>query len=114
MTAGPSTSADATGAAGLLLPGLAGPVSGVLIDRVGVRRVAVGSMLVTEVGMGGTALAQELWQLVLLVGLVAGFGAGLVTSSLGTVVANRWFVQGRGAVLGLTSVASPCQVSRYP
>jgi predicted MFS family arabinose efflux permease len=37
---------------------------------------------------------------------VSGFGAGLVTSSLGPVIANRWFVTGRGVVLGLLGASS--------
>jgi sugar phosphate permease len=89
------------GAAGLLLLGLGGPVSGVLLDRFGVRRVAVGALLLTAFGLGASALATELWQLVVLFGLVAGFGAGLVSSSLGPVIANRWFVRGRGVVVGV-------------
>ena len=103
------------GAAGLLLLGLAGPASGVLIDRFGVRRVAVGSMLVTAAGMAGAGLSRELWQLVILFGLVSGFGAGLVTSSLGPVIANRWFVRGRGVVLGLFGAsASAGQLIFFP
>jgi sugar phosphate permease len=94
------------GAAGLLLLGLAGPASGMLIDRFGVRRVAVVSLLLTAGGMGGSAFARELWQLVALFGFVAGFGAGLVTSSLGPVVANRWFVRGRGMVVGVFGASS--------
>jgi predicted MFS family arabinose efflux permease len=43
---------------------------------------------------------------VVLFGLLSGFGAGLVTSSLGPVVANRWFVRGRGTVLGLFGASS--------
>ena len=77
-----------------------------LIDRFGVRRVAVGSMLLTAAGMAGSGLSQELWQLVILFGLVSGFGAGLVTSSLGPVVATRWFVKGRGVVVGIFGASS--------
>jgi sugar phosphate permease len=94
------------GAAGLLLLGLGGPVSGVLIDRFGVRRLTVGALLLTALGMGGSAFARELWQLVLLFGLVAGFGAGLMASTLGPVIANRWFVRGRGLVVGLFGASS--------
>ena len=89
------------GAAGLLLLGLGGPASGILIDRFGVRRVAVAALILTAAGMIGAALSRELWQLVLTFGLVSGFGAGLVSSSLGPVVANRWFVRGRGLVVGV-------------
>lgn len=94
------------GAAGLLLLGLGGPVSGVLIDRFGIRRVTVLALLLTAGGLGGSAFSTQLWQLVLLFGLVSGFGAGLVGSSLGPVVANRWFVKGRGTVVGLFGASS--------
>lgn len=94
------------GAAGLLLLGLGGPVSGMLINRFGVRRVTVFALLLTAAGMGGSAFSRELWQLVLLFGLVSGFGAGLVASSLGPVVANRWFVRGRGLIVGIFGASS--------
>jgi sugar phosphate permease len=94
------------GAAGLLLLGLGGPASGILIDRFGVRRVAVAALGLTAAGMVGAAVSRELWQLVLTFGLVSGFGAGLVASSLGPVVANRWFVRRRGTVVGVFGAAS--------
>src|SRR5262245_37060678 len=94
------------GAAGLLLLGLGGPVSAVLIDRFGVRRLSVGALILTAFGMGASAFSRELWQLVLLFGLVSGFGAGLVASTLGPVIANRWFVRGRGVVVGLFGASS--------
>ncbi len=103
------------GAAGLLLLGLGGPVSGVLIDRFGIRRLTVGALLLTAFGMGASAFSRELWQLVLLFGLVAGFGAGLVASSLGPVIANRWFVRGRGLVVGVFGAsASAGQLVFFP
>ncbi|HEY6569527.1 MAG TPA: MFS transporter [Candidatus Limnocylindrales bacterium] len=103
------------GAAGLLLLGLGGPVSGVLIDRFGIRRLTVGAMLLTAFGMGASSFARELWQLVLLFGFVAGFGAGLVSSSLGPVIANRWFIQGRGLAVGLFGAsASAGQLVFFP
>ena len=94
------------GALGLVLLGLGGPVSGVLIDRFGVRRLTVGALFVTAAGMGLSALASEVWHLVLLFGIVSGFGAGLLASSLGPIVANRWFFRHRGLVVGVFGAAS--------
>ena len=103
------------GAAGLLLLGLGGPASGMAIDRFGVRKVTVFALLLTAFGMGGSAFSHELWQLILLFGLVSGFGAGLVASSLGPVIANRWFVQGRGLVVGVFGAsASAGQLVFFP
>ena len=94
------------GAAGLLLLGLGGPVSGILIDRFGVRRTTVAALLLTAGGMAASGLATEVWQLVLLFGVVSGFGAGLVSSSLGPIVATRWFVKRRGLVVGVFGAAA--------
>lgn len=94
------------GAAGLLLLGIGGPVSAVLIDRFGIRRITFVALTLTAGGMGLSALARETWQLVLLFGVVSGFGAGLVASALGPMVANRWFTAGRGLVVGLFGAAA--------
>ena len=103
------------GAAGLLLLGLGGPVSGLLIDRFGVRRLTVGALLLTASAMALSALSSEVWQLVLLFGVLSGFGAGLVASSLGPVVANRWFTRGRGFVVGVFGgAASAGQLLFFP
>lgn len=94
------------GAAGLLLLGLGGPVSGFLIDRFGVRRTTVFALGLTAAGMAASGLATEIWQLVVLFGIVSGFGAGLVSSSLGPIVATRWFVARRGLVVGVFGAAA--------
>jgi sugar phosphate permease len=94
------------GAGGLLLLGLGGPASGWLIDRFGVRRTTVFALALTASGIGLSAFATEIWQLVLLFGLVSGFGAGLVGSSLGPIVATRWFVARRGLVIGVFGAAA--------
>lgn len=101
-----TTSVTIAGSAGLLLLGLGGPAAGFFIDRFGVRRLALGALMLTAVGMGLSALAREVWQLVLLFGIISGFGSGLVASSLGPIIANRWFVRRRGLVIGLFGAAS--------
>ena len=48
----------------------------------------------------------ELWQLVLLWGVVVGFGTGLTALVLGATVATRWFSARRGLVVGLLTASS--------
>ena len=88
-------------AAGLIVFGLAGPLSGWLMGRIGVKNVVLLSLAVTGAALIATSFTREIWQLTLLFGLVSGLGTGLVASVLGPTVATRWFVKDRGLVVGL-------------
>src|SRR5256886_15723463 len=48
----------------LLLYGLAAPVGGWLLDRVGPRRVILGSLTTIAVGLIAAIFVQEIWQLI--------------------------------------------------
>lgn len=91
---------------GLLLYGLAGPAAGWLMDRYGSKRL----MLLGLALIGGSTLAgaavTELWQLNLFWGVLSGAGTGVVAPVLGATVANRWFVERRGFVLGIFGAAA--------
>ena len=87
-------------AAGLIVFGFAGPVSGSLMGRIGVKNVVLLSLAVTGAALLATSLVREIWQLTLLFGLLSGLGTGLVASVLGPTVATRWFVKDRGLVVG--------------
>jgi sugar phosphate permease len=89
----------------LLLYGLAAPVGGWLIDRVGPRRVVIGSLVAIVAGVTGAIFVRELWQLILLWGIVVGIATGM-TPSLGASVASRWFVGRRGLALGIMTNAN--------
>ncbi|MBK1685919.1 MFS transporter [Rubrivivax gelatinosus] len=81
--------------------GLLGPFAGAVLLRHGLSRVmafaaaVIGSSLVLGIFMRDLTQAFVLW------GVVLGFGTGLTAMVLGATVANRWFVQRRGLVLGL-------------
>ena len=57
-------------AAGLVVFGLAGPLSGWLMGRIGVRNVVLLSLAVTGRALMATSLVREIWQLTVLFGLV--------------------------------------------
>lgn len=91
---------------GLLLYGLAGPFAGRLMDRFGPRGVLlVGMLLITASTVLGAFMRQE-WQLYLFWGALSGLGTGVAASVLGATVANRWFVERRGLVMGLFGAAT--------
>jgi MFS family permease len=104
MTAEPgwsTASVSFAAAAGLIVFGFAGPLSGWLMGRIGVKNVVLLSLAVTGASLLATSLVREIWQLTVLFGLVSGLGTGLVASVLGPTVATRWFVKDRGLVVGI-------------
>ncbi len=90
----------------LLLLGVAGPVSGFLIDRYGPRIVMLGSLTMLILGVSGTMAMTEYWQFFLVWGIIVGIGAGGVGSVLTATVGNRWFVARRGLALGILGSAN--------
>jgi len=90
----------------LLLFGVAAPVTGVLIDRLGPRKVMMGSLTMLILGVSGTMAMTEFWQFFLVWGVIVGIGAGGVGSVLTATVGNRWFVAKRGIALGILGSAS--------
>ena len=89
----------------LILFGLTGPFAAALMDRFGLRAVTVGALITVATGALLTTVMKSPWQLYLLWGVVVGLGTGCMASVLAATVANRWFVQRRGLVLGVLTAA---------
>jgi len=81
--------------------GLLGPFAAVFIMRFGLRRVVAIALAIIGVTIAAATQVKELWQLFALWGVLLGFGTGTVAMVLGAIVANRWFTQRRGLVMGL-------------
>jgi sugar phosphate permease len=90
----------------LFLYGLSGPFIAGLMDRLGIRRVMVTSLALVATGVALTTVMTASWQLALLWGVVVGLGTGTMASVLGAMVANRWFTERRGVVLGVLTASS--------
>jgi MFS transporter, OFA family, oxalate/formate antiporter len=77
-----------------------GIVSGPLADRWGSRRLAVGGMIVTAIGLGSASMAHNLTEVYVAYGLGVGLGVGCAyVPALGAV--QRWFVKRRGFASGI-------------
>jgi sugar phosphate permease len=90
----------------VLLFGLAGPLLGRIMDRVGPRVVASAATLLIALGATGTLAMTRPWHMDLLWGVVVGLGSGGATMVMGSTVANRWFVKHRGLALGILGAAT--------
>ena len=90
----------------LLLFGLMAPFAAALLNRYGLRNVTLVSLLIVVSGMTVSLAMTKVWQLMLLWGVVVGFGTGMTALVLGATVAARWFNQRRGLVVGILTASS--------
>ncbi|MFI5014579.1 MAG: MFS transporter [Hyphomicrobiales bacterium] len=90
----------------IMLFGLMGPFAAALMNRYGLRNVAVASTLLICLAFVGATLMREFWQMMVLWGLVVGLATGLTAMVFGATVANRWFVRRRGFLVGLLSAST--------
>ncbi|MCF1447079.1 MFS transporter [Agrobacterium vitis] len=90
----------------LVLFGLMGPFSAAFMNYFGVRKVIVFAMILISGGFIGSLFMTEIWQLLVLWGVVVGLGTGLTAMVLAATVSARWFTRHRGLVVGMLSASS--------
>jgi MFS family permease len=90
----------------LVLFGLLGPFAAALMNRFGVHRVMLVAIAVVTTGLLLSLAMRDLWQLVLLWGVVVGVGTGMTAVVLAATVATRWFTARRGLILGILAASS--------
>ncbi|MEC3949317.1 MFS transporter [Sphingobium sp. HWE2-09] len=102
------SAADIGGALAIrfLLFGGMGPFAAAFMNRFGVRRMMLISLSIVVGGLLLSLGMTQLWQLVLLWGVVIGIGTGMTAMVLGATVATRWFNHRRGLVMGLLSAST--------
>lgn len=102
-----STAAISTAIAiNIALFGLIGPFAASLMDRWGLRRLVLCALALLTLSVGLTTGIRTKWQLIVLWGVCVGASTGVTAMVLAVVVANRWFEQRRGVVLGFLSAAN--------
>src|SRR5258706_7392057 len=67
----------------LALFGLMGPFTAALMNRFGLRGVTLCALSLIALGFLGSLFMTQVWQLILLWGVVVGFGTGLTSMVLG-------------------------------
>ena len=77
---------------------------GSYLDRHGGRGLMLAGTSITVVALVLTAEVTELWQWVLLRGLIQPIGLGMASSLVVNVALSKWFVRYRGRVIGIAAV----------
>jgi sugar phosphate permease len=90
----------------LVLFGLLGPFAAAFMNRFGVRAVVATALLFISGGILASFVMTQVWQLVLLWGVVVGVGTGMTALVLGATVAARWFDKRRGLVVGMMTASN--------
>ena len=90
----------------IALFGLIGPFAASVMDRWGLRRVVLCAVALLGFSVALTTRMQTQWQLTLLWGVFVGTGTGVTSMVLAAIIANRWFDERRGLVLGVLSAAN--------
>ena len=90
----------------LMLFGLFGPFAAAFMNRYGVRAVMVTAVVLISAGFLASMAMNQVWQLVLLWGIVVGVGTGLTAMVLAVTVATRWFNAHRGLVMGIFAASN--------
>ena len=79
---------------------------GVYVDRYGGRVLMVLGVTVLGASLLLTSAVTELWQWVLLRGVMFAVGAALLGNLVVTVTLSKWFVEHRGRVIGIAAMGS--------
>src|SRR6202008_3614326 len=101
------TTAEISGALSIrfILFGLMAPFAAALLNRYGLRNVTLSALLIVASALVVSLFMTQVWQLMLLWGVVIGIGTGMTALVLSATIATRWFVARRGLVLGMMTAS---------
>ena len=88
-----------------ILFGLMAPFAAALLNRYGLRNVTLSALLIVASALVTSLAMTQLWQLILLWGVVIGIGTGMTALVLGATIAARWFAARRGLVVGILTAS---------
>jgi predicted MFS family arabinose efflux permease len=89
----------------IALFGLTGPFAAAAMERFGVRRTVASALALLVAAELGVTFINAAWEL-LIWGALVGIGAGSIALTFGATIANRWFENRRGVVMGLFSAGN--------
>ncbi|MGJ4939745.1 MFS transporter [Bradyrhizobium sp. HKCCYLS1011] len=88
-----------------ILFGLMAPFAAALLNRYGLRNVALTAQLTVVSALLASLAMTKVWHLIALWGVVIGIGTGMTALVLGATIATRWFAARRGLVVGVMTAS---------
>lgn len=85
----------------MVVAGLASPVIGVLIEKIGPRKALPLGAFFLALGLFGSGLIASLWQFYLFYGIIAAVGVGFLGLVPHSAILSNWFVKSRGTAIGI-------------
>lgn len=100
--------AQLTGAVmlGMIVLSICQPLVGILVDRVGPKRVLVTGLALLAVALIPFSFATQLWQIYLLYGVLTSLGLAAASPVLSTAIVGRWFQEKRGLAMSIATSGS--------
>ena len=93
-------------AVSLLLYGVFGPLTGIVLDRFGARLTATAGTLLVVASLLLTGLVRGFWDFLMVYGVLLSLGLALIGPVLASGVTARWFNKRRGTALSMLASAS--------
>lgn len=81
--------------------GISAPISGILFDRLGPRKIFPLAAILIAIGAFGCSRSNEIWQFSLFYGIIASLGLTLIGFTPVVVLATNWFLKRRALAVGL-------------
>ena len=89
-----------------LVGGVSSPFVGVLVDRLGPRRLLMLGSVLLILSLAASAFASELWQMIVLYGVVMTIGANCLGLVVFVPILSRHFVRRRGMAISIVQSAN--------
>jgi MFS family permease len=85
--------------------GAAAPVAGILMDRIGVKRIMIAGTLMIGFGILIASRVTALWQMYIIYAFV-GIGLASATVIACSLIVSNWFVSRRGTAMGIMAMGT--------
>jgi sugar phosphate permease len=92
------------GTVGRVVMALGGFFLGTHVDRHGARRLMLTGIAILGAALVGLSVVQELWQWIVLHGVIVTIGAAMIGNLVVNITLSKWFVERRGMAIGWASM----------